>query len=352
MTRPNITALGLSAALILVHAPLAAQDGGRWKIHDLERPRPAIVSPGNGPGAAPGDAIVLFAGGDLREWESDKGGAPGWTVRDGYMETRPGAGALRTKRAFGDIQLHVEWASPQQVAGSGQGRGNSGVIIMERYEVQVLDSHDNTTYADGQAGAIYGQYPPLVNASRNPGEWQSYDIVFRRPRFAASGRLLSPARMTVFHNGVLIHDDAELWGETNWLHFMPYTKHADALPLLLQDHDNPVRYRNVWVRELTPRRGVSGPAESRAAVRLPQAALRRYAGRYATESEGADVILRGPSLFLKLDGSERELELVPAGEGRFAMRRTAGTVTFTRQAGEAMRMRMVVAEVDRTYTQR
>jgi hypothetical protein len=156
-------------------------------------------------------------------------------------------------RAFGDVQLHIEWATPSPARGSGQARGNSGVFLMGRYEVQVLDSYQNRTYPDGQAAAIYGQYPPLVNASRPPGEWQTYDIVFRRPRFDANGALVSPARMTVFHNGVLVQDDVELTGPSGHQSRPPYERHADRLPIRLQDHGDPVRFRYIWVRELPER---------------------------------------------------------------------------------------------------
>jgi hypothetical protein len=161
-----------------------------------------------------------------------------------------GAGTIATAEAFGDVQLHVEWAAPSPPSGDGQNRGNSGVFLMGRYEVQVLDSYRNTTYPDGQAAALYGQYPPLVNASRPPGEWQTYDIVFRRPRFDANGKLLSKARVTVFHNGVLVQDAVELTGPTAHHARPAYSAHPDRLPILLQDHGDPVRYRNIWLRNL------------------------------------------------------------------------------------------------------
>ncbi len=167
------------------------------------------------------------------------------------MTVVPGAGNIRTRRRFGDLQLHIEWRTPAEVSGEGQGRGNSGIFLMERYELQVLDSYDNRTYSNGQAGAIYKQHIPMVNASREPGEWQSYDVVFTAPRFGADGALLSPARMTVFHNGVLILNHVELRGPTKFIGEPEYEAHADRVPLLLQDHGNPVSYRNVWVREIS-----------------------------------------------------------------------------------------------------
>jgi hypothetical protein len=216
---------------------------------EVWEPVPAVVTPGHS-GAFPSDAIVLFDGSDLSEWAAEEGGDAGWRVEDGAMTVVPGSGSIVTRRGFGDIQLHIEWRSPAEIRGEGQGRGNSGVYFMELYEIQVLDSFDNGTYSNGQAGAIYKQHVPLVNASRGPGEWQSYDIVFVAPRFDAGGALVSPAYMTAFHNGVLIQNHAELRGPTEWIGVPEYEVHADRLPLLLQDHGNPVSYRNIWVREL------------------------------------------------------------------------------------------------------
>jgi hypothetical protein len=213
----------------------------------MDRPRPPVVDPGpeRPPAPPPSDAIVLFDGKDLSEWTGGN-----WQVKDGYVVVVARAGALVTRRAFGDVQLHVEWAAPDPPSGDGQERGNSGVFLMSLYEIQVLDSYQHVTYADGQAAAIYGQVPPLVNASRPPGAWQTYDIVFHRPRFAADGSLTQPARVTVLHNGVLVHDDVALAGRTAHGRPARYAPHADRLPLMLQDHGEPVRYRNIWVREL------------------------------------------------------------------------------------------------------
>jgi hypothetical protein len=225
-----------------------------WPIHSTSRPQPAVVNPGpyTAPAPPPSDAVVLFDGRSLDGWRhADDASRPaGWRVRDGYMEVGAGAGAIATARGFGDVQLHVEWMSPAPPTGTGQDRGNSGVFLMGRYELQVLDSYRNETYPDGQAGAIYGQFPPLVNASRPPGEWQTYDVVFRRPRFDAGGRLVRPARMTVLHNGVLVQDAATLTGPVGHNQRPPYVAHPDALPLSLQDHGHPVRFRNVWARPL------------------------------------------------------------------------------------------------------
>jgi hypothetical protein len=171
---------------------------------------------------------------------------------DGALEVAPGTGGIETVREFGDVQVHVEWMAPNPPHGEGQDRGNSGVFLMRQYEVQVLDSYHNETYADGQAGSVFGQYPPLVNPIRPPGEWQSYDIVFRRPRFDAAGKVTRPARMTVLFNGMLVQDAVELVGPTSNAERIPYVAHADRLPLSLQDHGHRVRVRNIWVRELEP----------------------------------------------------------------------------------------------------
>jgi hypothetical protein len=223
-----------------------------WPPTDSTRPRPPIVTPApaGAPVPAPSDAIVLFDGKDLSQWRSDSGKPAAWTVRDGYMEVKPGAGAIQTAQGFGSVQLHIEWAAPTPARGEGQERGNSGVFLMGKYEVQVLDSYDSPTYADGQAASVYGQYPPLVNASRKPGEWQTYDIVFHAPKFKGDGSLERPAVVTVFHNGVLVQDHVVLTGPTAHKARPPYKAHADKLPLMLQDHGSLVRYRDVWVREL------------------------------------------------------------------------------------------------------
>lgn len=257
--------MGLVAVLLAIPVLAAVLTGGngkqekpaaasldRWAIHDPGRPLPPVVDPGpeTPPAPVPSDAVVLFDGKNLNQWEDAKGGPAKWKVENGFMEVVVKTGSIRTKQGFGDCQLHVEWAAPAAVVGEGQERGNSGVFLMDMYEVQVLDSYENRTYADGMAAAIYGQYPPLVNACRKPGQWQSYDIVFRQPRFDAGGKLLTPARMTVFHNGCLVHDNAELTGPTAHKARPPYKAHPDRLPISLQDHGNPVRYRNIWVRPL------------------------------------------------------------------------------------------------------
>jgi hypothetical protein len=224
---------------------------GKWRVHDLNRPRPRMVTPGLN-GGPPADAIVLFDGKDLSHWVGErhlKPTEPGWKVENGYMEVVPGKGSLMTKDKFGDIQLHIEWATPSKIEGESQDRGNSGVIFMGKYEVQVLDSYDNVTYADGQAAAIYGQYPPLVNASRKPGEWQVYDIFFEAPHFE-NGVVKKPAYVTVIHNGILVHNHQAYLGTAEHRKVGRYEVHGAEEPLVLQNHDTRVRFRNIWLRKI------------------------------------------------------------------------------------------------------
>jgi Domain of Unknown Function (DUF1080)/Gluconate 2-dehydrogenase subunit 3 len=248
--------LGLVMTLVAFLGPVAARadDIGRWPQHDRTRPAPKIVDPGPAPAQpapVPADAVVLFGGKDLSAWKSKKDGGPAkWNVENGYMEVVKGTGYVETVQGFGDCQLHVEWMAPSPPVGEDQDRGNSGVFLMGRYEIQIVDSYGNVTYPDGQAAAVYGQYPPLVNASRPPGQWQTYDIVFHGPRFDAEGKVTRKARVTVLHNGVLVQDDVELVGPTANKARPPYAAHPEKLPLGLQDHDHPVRFRNIWIREL------------------------------------------------------------------------------------------------------
>lgn len=232
------------------------------KVHETDvtkQPLPPVVTPGKPVGffAPPSDATVLFDGSEAsftKNWTDTQGKPSQWKVVDGALESVVKAGYIQTHQSFGSCQLHLEWAAPAKVTGDGQGRGNSGVYLMGTYEVQVLDSFENQTYADGQAGALYGRSKPLVNASLKPGEWQSYDIIFHRPVFDKTGKLVRRATFTVLHNGVLVQDHVALTGGTNWMgpHAVSeYKAHPDKLPFALQDHGNPVRYRNVWIRELT-----------------------------------------------------------------------------------------------------
>ncbi len=225
--------------------------GSAWHVHDPERPQPRIVTPAPAatPAAAPSDAVILFDGHNLEGWTALQGGAAAWKVADGHMEVVPGAGNIRTRTTFGDCQLHIEFAEPAVIKGESQGRGNSGVFLMGLYEIQVLDGYENPTYADGITGAIYGQFPPLVNACRRPGEWQTYDIIWEGPRFDGD-EVLSPARLTLLHNGIVIHHARPLQGPTKHRETTSYEPHAPEGPLVLQDHGDLVRFRNIWYRPL------------------------------------------------------------------------------------------------------
>lgn len=229
--------------------------GGKWRVHDGNRPRPEVVTPGEKPSNPPSDAIVLFDGTNFDEWIMERDGSdPDWILKDGYMEVPPrGSGVggyIRTKREFGDVQLHIEFATPEEVESNSQGRGNSGVFLLDGYEIQILDSYDNDTYPDGQASAVYGYKPPLVNASKPPGEWQTFDIIFEAPKWDAEGNLLKRARATVFHNGVLTHHYQDFLGPTGHRRVADYNQVRETGPIKLQDHNNPTRFRNIWVREL------------------------------------------------------------------------------------------------------
>jgi hypothetical protein len=232
----GLAVLGLAAVVLKCGMADEYLSGKVWD-------EPKIVDPGP-PGGPPADATVLFDGTDLSAWE----GGESWLIENGIATCR--GGGITSKQSFGDCQLHLEWAAPDVVIGEGQGRGNSGVYLMSKYEVQILDSFDNLTYFDGQCGAIYKQHPPLVNVCRKPGEWQTYDIVFHGPRFNEDGTLRDPATITVLHNGVLIQDHFALEGATAWDAAPAYAAHEGKLPLHIQDHGNPVRFRNIWIREL------------------------------------------------------------------------------------------------------
>jgi hypothetical protein len=227
--------------------------GTRWRVHDGTRPQPRVIDPGTAstpesPGRPPSDAISLFDGRDAGKW-TGRDGRFSWKVENGYMEVVPGAGDVQTTEEFGDCQLHLEWAAPTVVKGESQGRGNSGVFLMGAYEIQVLDCFDNPTYPDGTTSAIYGQYPPLVNACRRPGEWQTYDIIWLGPRFDGE-QIVRPAYVTILHNGVLVHHSTALNGRTNHRQLGTYAPHPPVGPLRLQDHGDLVRFRNIWYRPL------------------------------------------------------------------------------------------------------
>jgi len=220
-------------------------------LTEIWKPVPKIITPGKTSQDPPSDAIVLYGTKkDTVNWERDGGRSFGWKTDDDCMTVAGGVGSIQTKRGFGDCQLHIEWRTPAVVKGEGQGRGNSGIILMTRYELQVLDSYNSTTYSNGQAGSIYKQHMPRVNVCRPPGEWQTYDILFTAPQFYADSSLRSPARFTVFQNGVLIQNNVEVWGNVSFIGVPKYTMHDAKEPLLLQDHGNPVSFRNIWIREL------------------------------------------------------------------------------------------------------
>jgi len=247
MTRPLLMAACLFAAAPALAAPKGdpARDPATTEVWT---PEPAIVA--TPPGGAPSDAIVLFDGKDTSAWEAEQGGRVPWTVADGAMTVVPGSKGIRTRETFCDIQLHVEWRSPTETRGfDGQDRGNSGIFLQELYELQVLDSYRNPTYANGQAGSIYKQAMPLANASRAPGEWQTYDVIWKAPRFSKGGGLVSAARITVLHNGVLVQNDTVVSGKTEYIGAPSYAPH-DCAPLYLQEHASKVSYRNIWVRKL------------------------------------------------------------------------------------------------------
>ena len=229
----------------------AQQESSDPKLTEIWEPEPRVIDPG-GSGQPPSDAIVLFDGSDLAEWQHENGSGPRWSVVDGAFTVVAGTGNLATKRSFGSIQLHIEWRTPPFAKGEGQGRGNSGVFLMKRYEVQVLDSFQNRTYSNGQAGSVYKQFIPKVNASRGPGVWQSYDIVFAAPSFTANGSAERPAMLTVLHNGILIQNHVPLTGPTVYIGEPAYRAHPPKQPLMLQDHGTSVSFRNIWVRELSP----------------------------------------------------------------------------------------------------
>jgi len=229
--------------------------GTEWRVHDGKRPQPKVVSAGGLIGEAPSDAIILFDGSDFSEWRGESREEVDWLIEGEAMtvpqrETYADWNSIMTKRKFGDVQLHIEWRSPKKVISNSQGRGNSGVFFLGKYEVQILDSFNNKTYADGSASSLYGWMPPLVNASRAPGEWQSYDIIFEAPEFDSAGALKEPAYVTVLHNGVLTQHRQRYIGASSWKEVGTYSPHEAKGSLKLQDHSIPVSFRNIWIREL------------------------------------------------------------------------------------------------------
>jgi hypothetical protein len=264
-TKRILQTLSIPVATLAASVPLIAADqigyqdtplipGTQWHVHDGARPQPRIVTPGatfSHEAPAPSDAIVLFDGSDLSKWQKGNGDPAGWKIENGFMEVAPRSGSIRTRDRFADFQLHLEFATPAKIEGNSQGRGNSGVLMNGIYEVQVLDSDNNETYPDGQAGALYGQTPPLVNASKPPGEWQTYEIFFESPRWDDDGQLVKKANVTVIHNGVLLHHKREYLGNTPHRAVGNYNRpHAPEMFIELQDHNNPMRFRNIWIRPI------------------------------------------------------------------------------------------------------
>jgi hypothetical protein len=261
----------------------------RWLPNDVNRPIPATVTPGAVASAAPSDAIILFDGKDFSAWQGTDGNDPKWKLVDGAMEEVPRTGNIHTKQAFGDCQLHIEWKEPSPATGMDQNRGNSGVMLMSSYEIQVLDMDGNKTYADGGAGAIYGQYPPLVNAWRHSGEWQTYDVIFWRPRFDADGHLLTPARITLLWNGVLVQDNTIPTGPTAFHDRAPYLPGPDKYPITLQEHNGAVQYRNIWIRSL-PDPEPMLHYTSDVPMQLDAKNLAAYAGNYDLDGGGSIIV--------------------------------------------------------------
>ena len=282
MRLPKFVQLFLITAFIILigfQTSALAQLPNGWKSHDLERPQPKVVTPAAKSTDAPSDAIVLLGSEKLTGWTDEIGNPTKWKYADGVLESVKKAGYIYSKEKFGDCQLHVEFATPTPPKGDGQGRGNSGVFFYDDdFEVQVLDNFKNETYPDGTVGALYGQHAPLVNAARGPGEWQTYDIVFRRPRFNEDGSVKSPARLTVMLNGIFVQDAAECYGTTSWLQPTPFTDKGDETRISLQDHGNPVRYRNIWVRRLaeTP----PTPPTPQVTIELTNEQKKNYIGKF------------------------------------------------------------------------
>ncbi|MBW3628006.1 MAG: DUF1080 domain-containing protein [Gemmatimonadetes bacterium] len=340
--------VGLSLGQVAIGSSQNPTAPSIWRRHDLNRTRPpAITPPGPTVSApAPSDAIVLFNGRDLSAFTRASGAPAAWKVENGYMEVAARTGSIRTKESFGDMQLHLEWASPNPPNGVGQDRGNSGVIIMGQYEVQVLDSYQRAdTYADGQAASLYGQYPPLVNATRPPGEWQSYDILFRRPRFRPDGTVQEPARITVMHNGILVQNNEVLFGPTAPVPPYRYVAHADELPFTLQDHSHPVRFRNIWVRKIQER-PEPAPGYIPSPVTLTDAQMMRVLGAYyrapaatatpaqvaAAQQVPAFVITReGPQFWVTM-GNAAPLKAFPTTESQIYVPDRGAFVNFTATA--------------------
>ncbi|AMV40411.1 family 16 glycoside hydrolase [Planctomyces sp. SH-PL62] len=323
-----------------------------WRQHDVHRPKPTVAEPADWSLAAPAppDAVVLFDGRNLDAWESASGGPAEWTVADGGFAVAPGKGAIRTKEEFGDVQIHLEWASPDPAVGTGQNRGNSGLFVMGAFELQIIDSYKADTYADGMAGALYGQYPPLYNATKPPGAWQAYDIAFRAPRFSPDGALREPARVSAFLNGVLVQDNESLVGGTSWLEAVAYEPGVSTGPIELQDHGHPVKFRNIWLRKLPERRPpTDAERQEPKVVALPAAELDALAGSYAEQAEERgltiEVTRQGDDLLMRLPFRATPLRIVPIAPLQFVLPYTQGGLTFEKdEKGRAKAVQLTIGD--------
>ena len=333
-TSPSVPLDAPTARAVPPHAP--APPG--WRQHEVARPQPPRVEPA-GPGEPPSDAVVLIGadGSGLGNWFADDGGPARWRTEDGALVVAPGAGGIRTRESFGDAQIHIEWRPAAEPEKTSQNRSNSGLFLVGgRYEVQILDNWENATYADGRAGAIYGQFPPLADATRPPDAWQTLDVMFRMPRFDADSALAEPARMTVVHNGVLVQNNESLPGMTIWLESLPYAAHGPG-PIGLQDHGSPVRFRNLWVRRLPERPGPPPGYAALDAAELTAAERDRLVGRYAREGGGTFVIERlGDGLGLSMPWRPGVLRLVPLSPTSLQLENTAGRFDVTLDAEGAV----------------
>ena len=323
-------------AMTPTEAPDGVPQASAWRQHDTSRPAPPRVEPAADYATPPADATVLIpadpSGPDaLDAWESPDGSPAPWRVEGGAVVVEPGSGPIQTAQAFGDLQLHVEWRAADEPEKTSQNRSNSGVFLLDgRYEVQILDTYDNATYADGAAGAIYGQFPPLANPLRPSDEWQAYDVFFRGPHFGDGGEVLEPARLTVLVNGVLVQNNELLPGMTIWLESLPYAPHPRAGRIQLQDHGSPVRFRNLWVRESPDRPAPPVGYAAFDAVELTGAQADRLVGTYNRGAPGDDFVIErtADGLGLSMPWRPGVLRMIPTSPTTFELAHTAGRLTF------------------------